>query len=763
MIPKEALLMAGVHLAVLPIGAGTKFPPFDEWQHQATDVVAVLEDWWPNGSNRGVGWKMGLQPDGRSLFAIDVDVAKGGKGSMQDLVREFGLRDELAGTVTARTGGGGFHFVFELPSEPAVVPTNRSKLRAGIDVRAEGGQIVVAPSIHPDSGLAYGWVDGKAPWQIDPAVASAGMMAMLATLLTPPMPPLRLVTELDGARARHPSGGPETPADWVRAHLDFSTYLLKHGWQPLGGESWKRPGKSARGSSANLKGAGEGPLNVFTTEVPAELERLGTPDRSGQCISVTLFDFIAVYEFDGDRSACASWVRREYMDPPLVQARGRATPGLDQGAADDPTPVSDATALNLPGSFWKERPFLEHVFTAARASMASPDALLVASLARISALIPPAYKLPAVIGSLMGLDFMGCVVAETSGGKGLATGVARRLIPAREENIDEAMVMMDVPVGTGEGLAQAFMVPDIDPDTGKPNGKQRLGKQALHFTVDEGVALIAQGGREGATILATMCSAWSGEALGQFNARKETRRIIPPGRVRVAAVMNMQTSNAWRLFEPQVAALGFTGRVVFASAHDPSSAADFDRDFGWPGVLELPAWSAYTLGVIELTYDREIRGEIRAARQGVLDLTSSIDMLRSQYLLARCKLAAILAFVEDRRHVTVDDWRLAGQILDASSRLLDHLIECRRRATSDQRHSQGVARGEVEDIADTVKSRRSIARVAALVLTKLSEPQTTGALNRALPGRDREYLGAALDRLASDGLVTVLDDVVTKL
>jgi hypothetical protein len=342
--------------------------------------------------------------------------------------------------------------------------------------------------------------------------------------------------------------------------------------------------------------------------------------------------------------------------------------------------------------------------------------------------------------------------------------VARRLIPAPEENLDEAMVMMDVPVGSGEGLVQAFMVPDVDVETGKANGKQRVGKQALHFTVDEGVALIAQGGREGATILATMCSAWSGEALGQMNARKETRRVIPPGKVRVAAVMNMQTSNAWRLFEPQVAALGFTGRVVFASAHDPSSVADFDRDIEWPGVLTLPSWAAYTLHVKELTYDPAIRGEIRQARQGVLDLTSSIDMLRSQYLLARCKLAGILAFVEDRQHVSNSDWDLAGQILDASSRLLDHLLDCRRKAVQDQRHSRGEAQGEVESVAGDVVYRRAIARVAALMLTKLKEPMTTSALRQAVPYRDREpHFDGALDRLVTDGVVVVLDGLVKKV
>ena len=757
MIPEEALLMAGAHLAVLPIGAGTKWPPFKEWQHRATDDVEMFDEWWPNGSNAGVGWKMGVQPDGRWLFAIDVDVNKGGKSSLQDLIREFGLRDEFAGTVTARTGGGGFHFVFELPPDPAVVPTNLSKLRDGLDIRAENGQIVVAPSRHMETGVAYAWVDGKAPWQISPSVASPKVMTMMAALLKP-SPPLASVTPINAverSRDRHPSAG-LSPADWVRLRWDFSTFLVKYAWSHLGGESWRRPGKTDRGSSAELKNSGEGPLNIFTTEIPVEVARLGKLDRSGQCVSITLFDLIAAYEFGGDRQACARWVAQ---DPQFVAERAPLRVSSPESAVE---PVVPSAALNLPAGFWGQRPFLGQVFETARASMASPDALLVATLARISALIPPAYKLPAVIGSLMGLDFMGCVVAETSGGKGLATGVARRLVPAPDDDLDRAAVMMDVPVGSGEGLVQAFMVPEVDVETGKPTGRQRVGKQGLHFTIDEGMALIAQGGREGATILATMCSAWSGEALGQLNARKETRRVIPPGKVRVAAVMNMQVSNAWRLFEPTVAALGFTGRVVFASAHDPSSAADFDREFTAPGPLDLPEWPGYSLGVVELSYDAAIRREIRASRQGVLDLSSSIDMLRSQYLLARCKLAAILAMIEDRRDVSQDDWALGGDILNMSSAMLDHLLEVRRTAIRDQRHSQGETRGEIESVAEDVKARRAVARVAALVLSKLNEPQTLGALRRGLAGRDRDHLRAALDRLGSDGLIVELDDVVRK-
>ena len=49
----------------------------------------------------------------------------------------------------------------------------------------------------------------------------------------------------------------------------------------------------------------------------------------------------------------------------------------------------------------------------------------------------------------------------------------------------------------------------------------------------------------------TLCSAWSGAQMGQLNASVETKRIVPAGKRRVAATINIQSGNshmllAWR-------------------------------------------------------------------------------------------------------------------------------------------------------------------------------------------------------------------------
>jgi hypothetical protein len=66
-------------------------------------------------------------------------------------------------TLLARTGGGGFHLFYSL-KEP--VPT-RTKAFPGIDIRADGGYVVLPPSKHK-SGRNYEWVEVRRLAVFDP-------------------------------------------------------------------------------------------------------------------------------------------------------------------------------------------------------------------------------------------------------------------------------------------------------------------------------------------------------------------------------------------------------------------------------------------------------------------------------------------------------------------------------------------------------------------------------------------------------------------
>jgi len=661
---------------------------------------------------------------------------------------ETGLAAEFKATTTARTGGGGYHFVFELPPG-AKAPPSRSKLRPGIDIRSEGGQICVQPTIHPN-GNAYAWE--RAPWDVAPKMASAALMSLLEALSAPPR--LEIVAEAPW----HPAmgnGHSETPFEWIRRTQDFHTWLVRFGWTHLGGEAWKRPGKTDRGSSAQLKNGGQGPLNVFTTEVPAELERLDL-SRTGDCLVVTLADLISAYMFGGDERECARWARQQLL--PLAPSSKMSR------AADVPEPGdSTAPSMNLPEEFWQARPHLRHIVTAARAAECSPDALLIHALARTATFVHPCFKLPGVEQGLIGkhqtLDFLGCVVAETSGGKTLAAGVGELLIPAPDPPADgsDPPIDFEQKVGSGEGIAEFFLVPDERTDD-EGNTKvigRKIGKQGLFMSVDEGTGFTNQTKRNGTTIVATLASAWSGESLGQLNADQATRRLVRGGRVRICAVINMQDSNGYKLYTEDLESVGFTGRLLFASAHDPEAPEVETR---WPGVLEWPIRPGYDNSNVYFTYAAEIAREIKSVRHQILTKRLEIDRRQSQYLLLRCKVAALLAVWEDRLDVTEGDWELATQIVQMSGFVLSHLDTVHSSQAAVTAVTAAVGRKNADLQANDIITRRLAAGWRAKVIDRLRKgPRPWRELRLIVDSDRRDDLKRELEAMLDEGLVVIVD------
>lgn len=90
------------------------------------------------------------------IVVLDVDPKHGGDKSLDALEARHG---PLPTTVEAVTGGGGRHLYF---AHPGFEVRNRAGLARGLDLRGDGGVIVVPPSVHP-SGRPYRWREGRAP------------------------------------------------------------------------------------------------------------------------------------------------------------------------------------------------------------------------------------------------------------------------------------------------------------------------------------------------------------------------------------------------------------------------------------------------------------------------------------------------------------------------------------------------------------------------------------------------------------------------
>jgi hypothetical protein len=82
-----------------------------------------------------------------------------GSESLDRLESEHG---RLPDTVEAITGGGGRHIIFKHP-KGLKIGNSSKRLGAGLDIKSAGGQIVVAPSIHPDTDREYEWEISSQP------------------------------------------------------------------------------------------------------------------------------------------------------------------------------------------------------------------------------------------------------------------------------------------------------------------------------------------------------------------------------------------------------------------------------------------------------------------------------------------------------------------------------------------------------------------------------------------------------------------------
>ncbi len=131
-----------------------KHPVESGWQKAAFDLDAadqlLLRNWRYN-----IGLRMGRQPGGFRLLAIDVD---GPRELLAPLEAQLG---HLPPTLTARTGSGGTHLIFRV--DPRNEFNNKVRVDGReFDVRCDGGQIVAAPSLHL-SGNRYMWTDCRRP------------------------------------------------------------------------------------------------------------------------------------------------------------------------------------------------------------------------------------------------------------------------------------------------------------------------------------------------------------------------------------------------------------------------------------------------------------------------------------------------------------------------------------------------------------------------------------------------------------------------
>lgn len=133
--------------SVLPVKPEEKRPYMTNWlQYTRTRATSeMVENWFKTLSGAGVG-----AVTGKISNMVVLDVENWCKTPIEDLLNKYPTQ------MVARSGSGGWHLYYQYPQNVGKV-SNRVGLFEGADLRADGGFIVLPPTLH-QNGNRYQWV-----------------------------------------------------------------------------------------------------------------------------------------------------------------------------------------------------------------------------------------------------------------------------------------------------------------------------------------------------------------------------------------------------------------------------------------------------------------------------------------------------------------------------------------------------------------------------------------------------------------------------
>ena len=153
-VPYECIKFTSILSHLEAVSTLGKKPCFKAWPELATNDQEQISKWAALYESCNWGVSTG-QASG--VFVLDIDGEKG-QSSVESLQSQ-GLFLPFD-TLTTRTGNG-WHLFFAVP--PSVTIRNSvGKIAAGLDVRGDGGYVVIPPSVH-ENGARYSYHDPRKP------------------------------------------------------------------------------------------------------------------------------------------------------------------------------------------------------------------------------------------------------------------------------------------------------------------------------------------------------------------------------------------------------------------------------------------------------------------------------------------------------------------------------------------------------------------------------------------------------------------------
>lgn len=154
-LPSASFRYALRQVAVFPLAPGSKCPiKGSHGLRDATDDQDVTRARWQRSPRANIGAATGSRS---GFWVLDVDMPDGPE-SLAALEVEHG---PLPVTIEASTPRGGRHLYWKWPASGPEIRNSAGRIGAGLDVRGEGGSIVLPPSVLAD-GRGYRWVKNGA-------------------------------------------------------------------------------------------------------------------------------------------------------------------------------------------------------------------------------------------------------------------------------------------------------------------------------------------------------------------------------------------------------------------------------------------------------------------------------------------------------------------------------------------------------------------------------------------------------------------------
>lgn len=152
----EARRLHSLGFAIIPLHPKSKRPKFNKWTTGPRESLKELEKSYEPGDNIGVRTGEPSKIGGNYLTCIDVDI-KDPKFKHEALTKlKYLVGDAICPEVRSGSGNGSRH-LYCATKKPFKMITVCKREGFEICVYSNGRQMVLPPSIHPDTGKAYVW------------------------------------------------------------------------------------------------------------------------------------------------------------------------------------------------------------------------------------------------------------------------------------------------------------------------------------------------------------------------------------------------------------------------------------------------------------------------------------------------------------------------------------------------------------------------------------------------------------------------------